>query len=68
MSVTRLTPDQKAAIVVRYRAGESPSLLAREFGVHSSYPALLSKRRGYPERAAANLKSNLRSLQETRHG
>ncbi len=57
MSKPRLTAEQKNEIVRRYRAGENVIQLAAAFGVHSSYPGLLVKRRGGRLRASYSARS-----------
>ncbi len=50
MSSPRLTPDEKAALLERYLAGEKVDALATAFGVDRSYPAILARRRGIARR------------------
>lgn len=56
MSAPRLTEKQKQAIVQAYVDGIKNEVIAAEFEVDPSYPAILAKRRGILVRRQAGRK------------
>lgn len=51
MSAARLSKEQKDQIAYQYLIGINVKVIAKDFGVHHSYPSLLARRRGLITRA-----------------
>lgn len=68
MSAPRLSKQARNEIVSRYLAGEKVVVIALEFGVHQSYPALLAKRRGIRLRAPNSARDRMSERAHTRAG
>lgn len=58
MPKEKLTPDQRRALTLRALSGESPSLLAQEYGVARSWVYALK------EEAKENFKENTREVHD----